>query len=342
MYFYHGFRLTKANCSCVTSKMRNCTTNDNDNPAQVLLMITVTLCVLIGIAATTGNGLVFLALRSTKSLRTPTNFFIASLALADMFIGVIVIPLSVVGSLKRPAWFYTKLFDFILTQSFAASTFNLSAISFDRYLAITSPLRYPLKMNKQRSKNTIAILWLLSLSIATLSFIDFHWKYIVRLVVTILVFVIPFLTILYFYWRIFQEANRQRVVIRTQNRLRSVQIEFRGKNSLPEGLREHRAAVTIAIVIGIFALCWLPNLTMAILQVCLRTGNSCIQNTAFDTGWLVTMTIAFANSSLNPFIYAVRNSPFRRAFKKVILCGSCRHEDLHAGGSSDRIFDKNS
>lgn len=350
MYFYPGFQLTNARCSCgernehdILSKMNNTNCSvKNDDSVQILNLITATICILIGIMAILGNGLVFAAMKNTKSLRTSTNYFITSLALADFFIGTFIIPLSVAGSLQRPAWFFSNLFDFLLTQSFAASTFNLSAISFDRYLAITNPLRYPLIMTKQRSKTTIAIMWLISLSVATLNFIDFNGRYILRLVVTVVVFVLPFVSIVYFYWRIFQEANRQRVVIRTQNTLQSVEIELHGKSSLlSAGLREHRAAVTIAIVIGIFAFCWTPNMLIAILQVSLRVGNNCLHNVAFTAGWHVTMTIAFANSGLNPLIYAARNHEFRRAFKKAITYWKKQEDELLSNGASDNLTTEN-
>lgn len=322
MNFYPSFQLSSSNCTCDGFSIMNCTRNgDNNRYPPVLLITTVTLCIVIGVTTIIGNSLIIAAMKMNKSLQTPTNYFIVSLALADLIIGTVLIPVSLAGSLQRPEWFYSKLFDFVLTQSFAASTFNLIAISFDRYLAITCPLRYSQLMTKRRSKVTIVIIWLASLFLSSFNFIGFHGKKIAHLVATILIFLIPFIAILFFYREIFKEAKKQKAIIKTHNRLQYVTIEFQ-RNRLWAGMREHRAAVTIAIVIGIFAVCWTPNMTMAILQVAWkRHDRSCVKNvTAFEAGWLVTMTIAFTNSSLNPLIYAARNYGFRQAFKKVLFC----------------------
>jgi hypothetical protein len=136
-----------------------------------------------------------------------------------------------------------------------------------------------------------------------------------HLIFTAMMFIIPFFIIAYFYWRIFKEADRQAVVIKSQSRLFQIHIEMNGNP-----WKERRAAVTITIIVGVFAVCWIPNMIMAIIQVSMNNSDGCNpRKVELECGWCVTMTIAFANSSLNPFIYAIRNYEFRRAYKKAIF-----------------------
>lgn len=98
-----------------------------------------------------GNGLVILAFYRFRELRTVTNYFVVSLAVADIL----------VASLSMPSWMYIrlsalsqipsdKLLDKVLYYSWqyvdilcsTASIVNLCMISVDRHLAINSPLTY--------------------------------------------------------------------------------------------------------------------------------------------------------------------------------------------------------
>lgn len=96
----------------------------------------------IALASVLGNVLVVLVVGVNHSLRDPTFCFIVSLALADIAVGVLVIPLAVVISLGLQTSFHTCLFLscllLIITQS---SILALLAIAIDRYLRVKIPTR---------------------------------------------------------------------------------------------------------------------------------------------------------------------------------------------------------
>lgn len=76
--------------------------------------------------------------------------------------------------------------------------------------------------------------------------------------------------------------------------------------------KERRAAKTLAIIMGVFVLCWLPFFTMYLIQ---PFCNQCINEKIYEAAnWL-----GYINSSLNPIIYTIFNMDFRKAFKKLIL-----------------------
>lgn len=89
-----------------------------------------------------GNVLVCAAVGTSSVLQTPTNYFLVSLAAADVAVGLFAIPFAITISLGISTDFYSCLFlacfVLVLTQS---SIFSLLAVAVDRYLAIGVPLR---------------------------------------------------------------------------------------------------------------------------------------------------------------------------------------------------------
>lgn len=96
----------------------------------------------IALASVVGNVLVVLVVCVNRTLRNTTFSFIVSLAVADIAVGLLVIPLAIVISLGLHTQFYTCLFIscllLIITQS---SILSLLAIAIDRYLRVKIPTR---------------------------------------------------------------------------------------------------------------------------------------------------------------------------------------------------------
>lgn len=103
----------------------------------------IVLELLIAVFSVLGNVLVCWAVCLNSNLQTITNFFVVSLAVADIAVGVLAIPFSIAISTGFCSKFYGCLFIacfvLVLTQS---SIFSLLAIAIDRYIAIKLPLRY--------------------------------------------------------------------------------------------------------------------------------------------------------------------------------------------------------
>lgn len=104
--------------------------------------IYIVLELLIAVCSVLGNVLVCWAVVLNSNLQTITNFFVVSLAAADIAVGVLAIPFSIVISTGFCSSFYGCLFIacfvLVLTQN---SIFSLLAIAVDRYIAIRMPLR---------------------------------------------------------------------------------------------------------------------------------------------------------------------------------------------------------
>lgn len=98
--------------------------------------------VAIAVLSISGNILVCWAVAINTTLKNATNYFLVSLAVADILVGCLAIPFAITISIGIHLDFYGCLFlacfVLVLTQS---SIFSLLAIAIDRYLAVKIPLR---------------------------------------------------------------------------------------------------------------------------------------------------------------------------------------------------------
>ncbi|XP_013136123.1 PREDICTED: dopamine D2-like receptor [Papilio polytes] len=115
-----------------------------------------------------GNVLVILSVVRERTLQTVTNYFIVSLAVADLLVAVVVMPFGVYylvnGSWGLPAFVCDVYIAMDVTSS-TSSIFNLVAISVDRYIAVTQPIKYAKHKNNRRVWLTIVVVWLVSAAI---------------------------------------------------------------------------------------------------------------------------------------------------------------------------------
>ncbi|XP_059105817.1 D(4) dopamine receptor [Peromyscus eremicus] len=115
-----------------------------------------------------GNSLVCVSVASERTLQTPTNYFILSLAAADLLLAILVLPLFVYSEVQGGVWLLSpRLCDTLMAMDVmlcTASIFNLCAISVDRFVAVTVPLHY--NRQGQRQLLLIAATWVLSAAVA--------------------------------------------------------------------------------------------------------------------------------------------------------------------------------
>ena len=92
---------------------------------------------IIGAITLVGNSLVLIAIFKYHRLRTVTNCFIASLALADLLVWIFVAPLAALSYLGLPHNFYGCVFtNSIVIALTVVSVFNLLAVAWERFVSI--------------------------------------------------------------------------------------------------------------------------------------------------------------------------------------------------------------
>ncbi|XP_078029683.1 trace amine-associated receptor 1-like [Epinephelus lanceolatus] len=267
-----------------------------------------------------GNLLVIISIIYFKQLHTPTNYLILSLAVADLLVGVVVLPFSTILAVSS-CWHLEGLlckvrrcFDIFLCTS---SVLNLCFISVDRYYAVCQPLRYRTKI----TVHVIVIMILVSWTVSALNGIGvtirglnekqsnkcllFQYSNLASLAMaTLLTFYLPGIVIVTIYLQILIVAQRQ---------ARSIQNTTcqNTKSGATISKMERKATKTLAIVMGVFLICWTPFFLCFTFNP--LTDNAIPASVIVSFKWL-----GWSNSMLNPFVYGFFYTWFRTSFKMII------------------------
>lgn len=320
-------------------------------------LVYIVLELVIACLAVAGNVLVCWSVSLNSNLQSVTNLFVVSLAVADIAVGVLAIPFAITISIGFCADFHGCLFIacfvLVLTQG---SIFSLLAIAVDRYIAIKNPLRYSGVVTGQRAKATVALCWMLSVMIGLTPMLGWNTggnitsstscpqgmtECLFEGVVTLHYMVyfnflgcvlIPLLAMLVIYANIFMVARRQLRLIGLKDTIRRTSQEVAPAVSSRSTLqKEVHAAKSLAIIVGLFAFCWLPlHLINSFNHLCRECERPHI--------WVMNIAIIFshANSVVNPFIYAYRIREFRHTFRRILYQQILGHTDRHkTEGSSN-------
>lgn len=143
-------------------------TNTTDVKQPLILVRNIFLGLFLGVLCLLtiiGNAMVLHAVRTEKSLQTVSNMFIVSLAIADLIVGAVVMPMSAVYIYTEEWIFGIVVCQIWLGTDYIASTasiLNLFILSLDRYWSVTSPLKYLRKRTKKRANIMITIVWCVS------------------------------------------------------------------------------------------------------------------------------------------------------------------------------------
>ncbi|XP_059212944.1 trace amine-associated receptor 1-like [Centropristis striata] len=241
-----------------------------------------------------GNLLVIISIIYFKQLHTPTNYLILSLAVADLLVGVVVLPFSIILTVTS-CWYLEYLLY--------------------RYYAVCQPLSYKTKMNV----HVIVVMILLSWTVSALLGIGTTlrglnegqsnrcviFQHTSSAIMGIaFVFYIPAFIMFSIYLKIFIVAQRQ---------ARSIQNTTcqRKKSGAAVIKRERKATKTLAVVMGVFLICWTP------FVICITSYP--LSNYTTPVPLIETFKwLGWSNSMLNPLVYGFFYHWFRSSFRMII------------------------
>jgi octopamine receptor alpha len=128
----------------------------------IIASVIVTILMIIIVV---GNMLVIIAIATEKALKNIQNWFIASLAVADFFLGLVIMPFSLANELMG-YWVFGSWWCDIHSAAdvllCTASIMNLCLISLDRYWSITQAVEYLKTRTPARAAFMIAAVWIMS------------------------------------------------------------------------------------------------------------------------------------------------------------------------------------
>ncbi|XP_059379178.1 cholecystokinin receptor type A [Carassius carassius] len=142
--------------------------NDNNatsEPKDMNQTVRIVLYVLIFLLSFIGNSLIITVLLRNRRMRTVTNLFLLSLAVSDLMLCVFCMPFTLIPNLMKNFIFGTgmcKVATYFMGISVSVSTFNLVAISLERYSAICNPFKSRTWQTKSHAAKVITATWIVS------------------------------------------------------------------------------------------------------------------------------------------------------------------------------------
>nr|XP_046260198.1 trace amine-associated receptor 13c-like [Scatophagus argus] len=286
----------------------------------------------ISLITVTLNLLVIISISHFRQLHTPTNLLILSLAISDLLVGLLLMPVEIIYI--EACWFLGDILctlyylaDYIITS---ASVANMVLISVDRYIAICDPLHYSTKVTKRRAETSVLLCWVCSIFYRILLLNDHLRKpgmsnscfggcvviinYIAGVIDLVFTFILPITIIILLYMRVFVVAVSQARAMRSH-----ITAATARSGAVTVKKKEMKAARTLGIVIVVFLICFCPYYYPSLVG----------EDTSVDASALAfEIWLAHFNSCLNPVIYAFFYPWFRKSIRLIVTLqilkpGSC-------------------
>ncbi|XP_072256557.1 neuromedin-U receptor 2 [Pyxicephalus adspersus] len=286
---------------------------------------------LVGVS---GNMLVCLVILQHHTMRTPTNYYLFSLAVSDLLVLLLGMPLEVYEMWSNypflfGAWgcyFKTVLFE---TVCFA-SILSVTTVSVERYVAIIHPFQAKLKSTRRRALRILITLWILSIlfSIPNTSTHGIEVKYFpngslvpdsamctvvqplwiyncIIQVTSFLFYVLPMgvISVLYCLMGIKLRSDR------------SLEVDKMSVN----GQRPSRKSITkmLFVLVMVFGICWAPFHIDRLFFSFVGEWTEPLAN-VFNLMHVVSGVFFYLSSAVNPLIYNLLSRRFRSAFRNFL------------------------
>ncbi|KAA0709527.1 Alpha-1B adrenergic receptor [Triplophysa tibetana] len=318
------------------------------------------------IFAVAGNILVILSVVCYRHLRSPTNYLIVNLAIADLLLGTIVLPVSATLEILG-YWVFGRIFCDVWAAvdvlCCTASIMSLCVISIDRYIGVSHPLQYPNIVTGRRAILAMLGIWILSLVISIGPLLG--WKEppspdhrvcaiteepFYALFSSLGSFYIPLIVILVMYCRVYVVAKRTtrnlEAGVKTEA-MNSGEIMLRihrgsqqhedtgcssrgrahqGRNSLTVKLLKFSREKKAAKTLGVVVGMFTLCWLPFFLTLPIVSFNVSLRPP--DTIFKIIFWLGYFNSCLNPIIYPCYSREFKNAFVLILKCRCHRRRRL--------------
>ena len=306
------------------------------NPGYERIIVPLIFCAVIAFGCV-GNVLVIVVvIRNREQYTSTTNIFIVNLAIADLAFLIFCVPFHAVIYTSSETWPFgnimCKLVHGVQFTSMAASIYTLVAMSLDRFLAVGYPLRTKHLRQPPAALAVVVGVWTASLLLAA------PWIVVYTVRQYDLPGFLPFLVcaddwatfgwhrptgflVLFVVNYAVPMASIGVLSALTVSRLWATETTSDGGPAQRQSVvAKQRVTRLIIVVVAVFAMCWLP---LHIVWLWTNFFPSTWQHTyPFYYGRIGAHVLSYANSCMNPFIYAFVSSRFRREFHRAL---SCRH-----------------
>ena len=301
-------------------------TQDHIPSTAFFTSVVVLLCLAVSIGLV-GNIAILIYNIFLVETKTPTTYFVVNLSISDIIVCCSFYPswmvefINILAGKDSNAKMICIIGVATSGTSAALSIANLLAITYDRFIYISRPLKYPLIMTWRRTRIILATIWLLAIVNANLLlwntqngvrrlYCNIHPS--VLPVYGVFNLFLPTIAILLLNYKIFKVAKTQRSKVR--NSQGKTNVNPPTSTSLPNTTSSTRGNLqrqlelvkTFGIIVGVFLASTLPFMITATVELHVCRAY-CI-----DTRWYIIANLLLGtNSILNPYIYGARNKNFK-------------------------------
>ena len=288
--------------------------DEESSPFETSVIITSVLNALLRPICIAGNVLVLAAVWRNPSLRTPSIILLCSLAVSDLFVGFLVLPVNIAIArfILSGSSSYSRLFQarfFFTFQLCGVSLETMTAISVDRYLALRYHMPYPNLMTSKRAMYVAATFWCKNVILSLISIWRRNTIFLVAVVHIALCLFISSITYNAIY-RIVRHHQRQ--MHAQQQAVQSMNAEQNCK------IQAKKRALNTFIYYICMVLCYFPSAVSTLITVTYEPHLNI--SLYFDA-------IMFMNSAINPFLYIWRNREIRSAVLKILRKILCKTDE---------------
>ena len=272
-----------------------------------------------------GNSLVILVIIRSRSMKTPLNYLLLNLAVADLTGGVFLAP----SLMLEPTTTYPpgltgevlcRLFAsaYVGWAGFSSSVYSLVFIAFERYFAIMKPLSIRHRITIKKVKIFIPASWIIGAIL--LIPVLFAWEFDYRELVCRFNGQMPMVKVLYAFQLFYSALFPAGIMLALYGRvIRRLWFEKQSTNSVTlQAVRRSRKKITKTMLVlsGVYVICCFPDRMRHVLEVYFPSHVS-----FSSTSSKVFHCLVLLNSTVNPFIYAFQFANFKSELIKMCCCG---------------------
>ena len=274
----------------------------------------IAFCLALMFVILTGNSFVVAAYFSNFRLRTGTYTFLVSLAISDLLVGCVSLPLYMYISLKNiqrgPLNTFFLSFDIF---SALASIFHLTSVSLERWLAISRPFVHE-TLSTVHYSLAICGVWMTAFAIAAIrpaldesASGNPHRIYTPFLL--LMGYVGPGILISFVNYSVFKVA---RALIANLPTIQNVEESTELRKNIN---KQRRTALTLTFVTALFLVSWLSFFVMSTISV---FCTQCLPIQKITAFLIFAKWLQYCNSAMNPLVYAFRDTEMRKTFLRLL------------------------
>lgn len=291
-------------------------------PPSTEYIVNCTLNAILAIASILGNGMILHAIRKSGALRPPSRALLYSLAASDFGVGLVVQPFYVLyktAELKNNHLLYCigGIGFHLSANVFSAVSFlTVTAIAIDRVLALLLGTKYQTTVSLRRVIKVLLTIWALT----GLWVFNWIWNLETYQVFNITVVSTCLLVCSVAYITLWVTLSRLRK--QTVSRWNGGEITPKEANNAgSRRLGAYKRSVTnMFYVYALMLVCYVPYLSMFFVIQTTKVNSTKIVALSY------TMTVLFANSAFNPFLYCWRIKEIRNEVFLTLTKFACKSE----------------